>query len=77
MTSWFLYEKMRTSNILFSWHNWRVGSVTTDLNEKQYLSPFQLTMSDEKEMDFGYTPPFYSLNFEIKMNKDKLRRHTG
>lgn len=54
-----------------------MGSVTIDLNEKQYLSPFQLMMSDEKEMDFGYTPPFYSLNFEIKMNKDKLRRHTG
>lgn len=51
--------------------------MTTDLNEKQYLSPFQLMMSEEKEMDFGYTPPFYSLNFEIKMNKDKLRRHTG
>lgn len=50
--------------------------MTTDLNEKQCLCPFQLMMSDEKEMDFGYTPPFYSLNFEIKMNKDKLRRHT-
>lgn len=70
-------KKMRISNTLFSWYNWRVGSVTTDLNEKQYLSHFQLMMSDEKEMDFGYTPPFYSLNFENKINKDKLRRHTG
>jgi len=40
------------------------------VSEKYYLSPFQLVTSNEKEMDFGYTPPFCSLNFEIKMNRE-------